>query len=228
MLVATRDHEPYAGPHHLAPGAPPRTMAARFTSGVQLLGSLIGIPLALIGGYSTYHANFSPEAKCQALRGNIISMLDRKADASTLRLLVHRDVVSFERDCGAVDAEAAAAFKSVLAAEKTPVTKTEHAERAAKPRKLETIAKAEPAPKLHESAPPKREAELDAAWLDSVRAALRDTASPVPAAAELTAPKLAAPMPAPIVVPAEPQLAAKATSRAPDHPVPPAPIPDAN
>jgi len=136
-------------------------MMSRFTGGVQLLGSLVGIPLALVGGYSTYHANFSPEAKCQALRGNIIAMLDKKADASTLRMLVHRDVVTFERDCGGVDAEAATAFKTLLVAEKAPalrgtaearvrhdappkVEKAEKVEKSSKPVVVEkTIAKAD-------------------------------------------------------------------------------------
>lgn len=119
MLTATRDHDPRMGVDHFGP--PPRTMFSRFTSGVQLVGSLIGIPLALVGGYSTYHATFSPEAKCQSLRANIIAMLDKKADASTLRMLVHRDVVTFERECDVIDADAVAAFKTLLVAEK-PVT----------------------------------------------------------------------------------------------------------
>ena len=50
-------------------------------------------------GYSIYKSNFSAEASCQALRANIITMLDKKADASTLRMLVQRDLVTFERDC---------------------------------------------------------------------------------------------------------------------------------
>jgi hypothetical protein len=100
---------------------------------------LVGIPLALAGGYSTYHANFSPEAKCQSLRASIVSMLDKKTDATTLRLLVQRDVVTFERECGAFDADAAAAFKTLLASEKTPAV----AHRAAPPAKIEKAAKVE-------------------------------------------------------------------------------------
>jgi hypothetical protein len=247
MLVATRDHEPHADARHFAPPVPPRTMASRFTSGVQLLGSLIGIPLALIGGYSTYHANFSPEAKCQALRGNIVAMLDRKADASTLRMLVHRDVASFEHDCGAVDAEAAAAFKTLLTAEQpahraAPV-KSAAAERPAKIEKVgkaekrEPPAKAEPVKKSQETvsakepAPAKDSARVDAAWLDSVRDVLRES-STRPLAAE-AAPEPAASMPPPIVVPAQAAPAndtatAAVLPAAPDHPVPPASIPNTN
>ena len=155
MLVATRDHDPHAHAVHFGPAMPRRSLAAHFTGAVQLVGSLVGIPLALIGGYSTYHANFSPEAKCQALRGNIVSVLDKKTDASTLRLLVQRDVVTFERECGAVDADAAAAFKTLLASDKAPAhrvalsTKVEKVEAvvaqpSAKVEKVEKVEKHEP------------------------------------------------------------------------------------
>jgi hypothetical protein len=121
MLTATRDDHTHGHTVHYGPHVPPRTLGARFTSSVQLLGSLVGIPLALIGGYSTYHASFSPEGRCQALRANIVSMLDKKTDATTLRLLVQKDVVTFERDCAEVDADAAAAFRNLLAADKPAV-----------------------------------------------------------------------------------------------------------
>ena len=165
MLVATRDHDPHAHAVHFGAATPPRSLASRFTSGVQLVGSLVGIPLALIGGYSTYHASFSPEGKCQALRANIVSMLDKKADATTLRLLVQRDVVTFERECGEVDADAAAAFRTLLASTKpaaatphvAPIAKVEKAE------KVETVmaqppAKAEKAERVEKREPVKREA----------------------------------------------------------------------
>jgi hypothetical protein len=113
MLVATRDHQPRTDLH--AGHAPPRSRLSRFTGVVQLLGSLIGIPIGLVSAYSVYHSNFSAEASCQSLRANIIGMLDKKADAATLRALVRRDVVSFERDCAAVDADAVTAFKTLLA-----------------------------------------------------------------------------------------------------------------
>lgn len=141
MLVATRDHEPHTGgARHFGPPPLPRTLVSRLTSGAQLVGSLVGIPLALAGGYSTYHANFSPEAKCQTLRASIVSVLDKKTDASTLRLLVQRDVVTFERDCGQVDADAAAAFKTLLASEKPVV-----AHRVVPPAKVEKVEKLETA-----------------------------------------------------------------------------------
>jgi hypothetical protein len=141
MLTATRDDGPHAhGAHaaHYGTHTPPRSLASRFAGGIQIVGSLVGIPLALIGGYSTYHSTFSPEGRCQALRGNIVSMLDKKADASTLRLLVQKDVVTFERECGEVDADAATAFKTLLAAEKPAA-----AHRIASPSKVEKVEKAE-------------------------------------------------------------------------------------
>lgn len=162
MLRATRDDHPHAHAVHYG-HVPPRTLGARFTSSVQLLGSLVGIPLALIGGYSTYHATFSPEGKCQALRANIVSMLDKKTDATTLRLLVQRDVVTFERECGQVDADAAAAFKTLLAAEKPAVAhRVMPPAKVEKSDKVETVAvqppaKVEKAEKVEKHEPVKRE-----------------------------------------------------------------------
>ncbi len=117
MLAARRDppfrsgaHEGshFSGAHapHATPGG------ARLMTALQVIGSLLAIPVGLASGYSIYYANFSPEANCQNLRAGIISMLDKNADASTLRLLVRRDVAAFEGACGAVDPDAVAAFKT--------------------------------------------------------------------------------------------------------------------
>jgi hypothetical protein len=147
MLVATRDHEPRADARHFGPIDPPRSLASRLTGSVQLLGSIVGIPLALIGGYSTWHTTFSPEAKCQSLRAGIVTMLDKKADASTLRMLVQRDVAAFQRDCAEVDPDAVAAFKSLLTAEKAPAARASAHAKAepAKPVSIKAEAvKAEP------------------------------------------------------------------------------------
>jgi hypothetical protein len=202
MLTATRDDQPHGHAVHYGHHVPPRTLGARFTSSVQLLGSLVGIPLALVGGYSTYHATFSPEGKCQALRANIVSMLDKKTDATTLRLLVQRDVVTFERDCAEVDADAAAAFKNLLASEKPAV-----AHRVMPPAKVEKTeavvaqppAKAEKTEKVEKREPVKREiVKRDAPAKD---AAPKD--APVKEAAVQTEPpkqQLGAP-PHPLVAP---------------------------
>ena len=227
MLTATRDYEPHSGgSNHFGHPTPPRTLVSRLTSGAQLVGSLVGIPLALAGGYSTYHANFSPEAKCQSLRASIVSVLDKKTDPSTLRLLVQRDVVTFERDCGQVDADAAAAFKTLLAANKTPavahraapVAKIEKAEKveavaAQPPAKVEKAAKAEKAEK-HE--PVKREAlkrdvpvkelSVKEATVESAKqlgAPPQPLAVPPPVAEQVTAPPLAVEKAA--VAPTEPE-----------------------
>ena len=260
MLVATRDHEPRANERHVAPVSS-RSRMSYFTGAVQLVGSLVGIPLALASAYSIYHTNFSLEAKCQSLRSNIVSMLDRKADASTLRLLIQRDIVSFERDCGDVDADAVAAFKTLLAAERTSPARHVEARqksesvavaasaKADAPAKIETTMKAA-APKKPQAVPAaaNRDAEatqeakpveasiirgsndaVDAAWVASVREALRESALRPQAsepAAEPPAP-VAAPMPLPIVVPSSNMSGqAAAAASKPDHPVPPAPIPN--
>ena len=94
----------------------------RVVSTMQIVGSLLAVPLGLASGYSMYRANFSPETTCQALRGNIIAMLDKSVDASTRRMLVRRDIAAFEESCGAVDPDAHAAFKALLALPPAPVT----------------------------------------------------------------------------------------------------------
>ena len=94
----------------------------RVVSTMQIVGSLLAVPLGLASGYSMYRANFSPETTCQALRGNIIAMLDKSVDASTRRMLVRRDIGAFEESCGAVDPDAHAAFKALLALPPAPVT----------------------------------------------------------------------------------------------------------
>jgi hypothetical protein len=129
MLVATRDpmlqpgpHDSSRPPHDPRHGlradpahAPPRT--ARFASLLQIAGSLMAIPVGLASAYSIYKANFSPDTQCQTLRTNIISMIDKKIDAPTRRMLVRRDVETFEKSCGSFDPDAKAAFVTLLAAE---------------------------------------------------------------------------------------------------------------
>ena len=150
MLVATRDDRVRQDTRHDAPqfgaAAPARSLSSRFTGSVQFLGSFVGIPLALLGGYATYSSNFSVEAKCQSLRTSIVSMLDKKADPSTLRLLMQRDVAAFQRDCGEVDPDAVAAFKNLLVAERAPAARPAKLESKTETVKAEPV-KAEPAPK---------------------------------------------------------------------------------
>jgi hypothetical protein len=226
MLTATRDDGPHAHAVHYGPHVPPRTLASRFTGAVQLVGSLVGIPLALIGGYSTYHATFSPEGKCQTLRANIVSMLDKKTDATTLRLLVQKDVVTFEQECGAVDADAAAAFKNLLASEKTtavahrvpPPAKVE-AVVAPPPAKIDKVEKVEAAAKIEKREPLKREIvkrEAPAKAIPSKETpATEATAKLEPPKQQLGAPPhpLVAPAAAEKAVVAPPQAAAAELSK---------------
>ncbi len=149
MLVATRDDRVRHDAPQFGPPEPGRSLSSRFTGSVQFLGSFVGIPLALLGGYATYSSNFSVEAKCQSLRTSIVSMLDKKADPSTLRLLMQRDVGVFQRDCGEVDPDAVAAFKNLLVAERPPAAwpvKAEPAPKADATAKAEAPKKPQPAP----------------------------------------------------------------------------------
>ncbi len=269
MLVARRDPF-HPGAHDassshgadVAGGGAPRL--ARTVSMLQVVGSLLAIPVGLASGYSIYHANFSVETTCQGLRANIVSMIDKSVDAGTRRMLVSRDVERFEQTCGATDPDATAAFKALLAADKpaAPVAAAVARRPDAPPKEL--VRKAEPpaqaTAKLPAAASPpatvvrRDPAVSDGQWLDAVRQALvvhgaepptADTARALvapaagpaqrPAQQEAVlppqAPAVAAPAPViSPVVPALPPAASVATPLAPqadpDHPVPPAAIPE--
>jgi hypothetical protein len=118
----------------------------RLVSTMQIVGSLLAVPLGLASGYSIYRANFSPETACQALRSNIVTMLDKNVDAATRRILVRRDVASFERACAAVDPDATAAFKTLLAAD-VATAAPKHAP------KVAPKTASMPAPKVHAAVP---------------------------------------------------------------------------
>lgn len=221
MLVARRDPfhagaQDASPPPHGAGQRAPRS--ARAMLALQLTGSLLAIPVGLASAYSIYRANFSVETACQSLRANIISMIDKKIDAGTRRMLVRRDVEAFETTCGGFDPDAEAAFKALLASGpktaalpavtvpspqaepdvKEPVRKVE-------PRPAATRKPAAPTPAAAAAAAPEpaqREAATsDARWLAAVREALVDR-EPAPAAA-------ATPQPAPVVA-AQPPAAPKA------------------
>ena len=187
MLTARREPVFHSGeqqPPHAAPASHAAHSPSfnRFMTVVQVAGSLLAIPLGLASGYSIYHSNFSAEARCQALRANIISMLDKSADASTLRMLVRRDVADFEHSCGTVDPDAVAAFKTLLASGKkvapvsAPVKEVAHEpvrrrhEEAKREVAKREVTKVAPAA---EAARERREAaSADAKWVASVREAL--------------------------------------------------------
>jgi len=153
MLVARRDPPFHVDAKDAAPlnphvYPPPRaSRTARVVTAMQLIGSLLAVPVGIASAYSFYRANFAPETTCQSLRSGIIALLDKSVDASTRRMLVRRDVQEFEKSCAAVDPDATAAFKSLLAAEKS----------AAAPAAAPTAAPPPAAPKVQrtETAPPK-------------------------------------------------------------------------
>lgn len=193
MLVARRDP-----PFHMdADNAPTNSSAypaakaqrlTRFLTAIQMVGSLLAVPVGIASAYTFYRANFSPEINCQSLRSGIVAMLDKSVDAATRRILVRRDVEAFEKTCAAVDPDATAAFKALLAVDKTvtpvaaaPVaSKAQHSETASK----ESARKAEPRPQVSAKQPATAAAPVvvestrrdsgisDAQWLDAVRQAL--------------------------------------------------------
>ena len=192
MLVARRDPPFHGDARDIAPvdieanpgSRPPRV--ARFVTVVQMVGSLLAVPVGIGSAYTFYRANFSPEITCQSLRSGIIAMLDKGVDASTRRVLVRRDVETFEKTCAAVDPEATAAFKTLLAVEKSPPVAVVVPAPKAQPNESapkETVHKAEPPqatskPAAVNTQPPavqnvRRDSpESDAQWLDAVRQAL--------------------------------------------------------
>jgi hypothetical protein len=249
MLVATRDPLLQSG----APDASRATRAAapRFAglmTGLQIAGSLLALPVGLVSGYSVYHANFSAEARCQNLRANIISTLDKSADASTLRMLVRRDVTAFEVSCATVDPDAVAAFRSLFAARPQPAKMPLAAPPAPAGREMQaTRATAQPPaakvkPAAAESVPDQHAATAsDAAWLAAVRHALVHSPDekPLPAASAADGkPPIHIPSrpasnelnenPNPVVAPVATVPGPPSTAPAPtapadaDHPVPPA------
>jgi hypothetical protein len=203
MLVAKRDPF-HPGPHDTpypesglrAPRAPG---FVRAMSALQMVGTLLAIPVGIGSGYSIYRANFSVETTCQGLRTNIVSMLDKSVDAHTRHALVRRDVEVFEQRCGGVDPDATAAFKALIASDhpaapaaaatvqrldvKPAAEQPKQAVRKIEPQRPESVTrKAEPkaGPKAEstgeigvESKPAQRDIALtDAAWLAAVRGAL--------------------------------------------------------
>lgn len=191
MLVAKRDPF-HPGAHDAsfshATGTAPHTGSAsrlaRAMSALQIVGTLLAIPVGIGSGYSMYRANFSAEATCQSLRGNIVAMLDRSVDAGTRHMLVRRDVETFENTCGTVDPDATAAFKTLLAADQTAAAATTATVQRAEPRPV--VRKVEPRSAVAAKQPaatntaPAAETEpvkydaapSDAVWLAAVRSAL--------------------------------------------------------
>jgi len=236
MLVARRDppfHMDADEAASIHPDGPPTSKASgftRFLAAVQIMGSLLAVPVGIASAYSFYRTNFSPETTCQTLRSGIISLLDKSVDATTRRALVRRDVETFEKTCAAVDPEATAAFKTLLTAEK-PATTPPAASAATEfvgSRPKETMRKVEPRPQatVKQSVPAtppavaeRRDAAVsDSQWLDAVRQALV-THKPEPKPTESAKPLAA---PAPTVRPAPQETTASAPAAVPAPAVAPA------
>jgi hypothetical protein len=249
MLVARRDPPFHPGAYDAAHalGVQAAPVHSRFMTALQIIGSVLAIPVGLASGYSIYHANFSTEAHCQGLRANIVSMLDKSADASTLRMLVRRDVAAFEQTCGAVDPNAVAAFKTLLAAGKAaPPDRLARAPAPQAKAAPAQPARVRPAPAVAAAKPARHDNASDVNWIATVRRALvrepvshgetaqpampRQAAAPphplgqliVPAVTQGTAAAAAPALPPPSSVANVP-----APANAQNHPVPPASIPDA-
>jgi hypothetical protein len=224
MLVAKRDPPFHVdaqdavradlGPY---PGGKASSLT-RFLTAIQMIGSLLAVPVGIASAYTFYRSNFSPETTCQGLRSSIVAMLDKGVDATTRRILVRRDVETFEKTCGAVDPDATAAFKTLLAVEKTTAPAVAEpaapkVQRSEAPPK-EPLRKAEPRPQVPvkqpvtspgsvTAEPARRDPGIsDAQWIDAVRQALVTHKDPVPAADAAKAAPVSAPAPAPAVRPA--------------------------
>lgn len=232
MLMARRDPPFHADAQRAAPAdfmAYPQAPAhrlTRFATVMQLLGSLVAVPVGLASVYSLYHATFSVEASCRSLRAGIVAMLDKSVDAGTRRMLVRRDVVTFEQTCGAVDPDATTAFKALLAAEKTAAAPMRVAAPVApKLQSSETppktpVHKAEPRPQQIAKQPPasatsaaaepvRRDPTVsDAQWVDAVRQALLTPSAEAPQPEADKAPMTPLPQPHQIALPASTPAAA--------------------
>ncbi len=214
MLVARRDPPFHTDADDVTPvnsgvySAAKASGVTRFVTAIQMVGSLLAVPVGIASAYSFYRANFSPEITCQSLRSGIVAMLDKSVDAATRRILVRRDVEAFEKACAAVDPDATAAFKALLAVEKTaaPVAAAPVAPKGQRSETASKEHKAEPrllmpakqpvtaaAPIVVEST--RRDPGIsDTQWLDAVRQALATRKEEI-AAPDATKPQ-SAPVPA--------------------------------
>jgi hypothetical protein len=189
---------------------------------LQIIGTLLAIPVGLGSAYTMYRANFTVEATCQSLRGNIVAMLDKTVDPATRHMLVRHDVEAFENNCRGVDPDATAAFKALLAADKSAVAAApvkpaeERAETVTRKADPRPVVAAKPAPAVAadktDAAATPRDNSSDAVWLAAVRQALvsrpvdakqdaKPDAGPAKAAAVTPRPAAEAVKPAPAVAP---------------------------
>ncbi|MDO8878558.1 MAG: hypothetical protein Q8M24_25320 [Pseudolabrys sp.] len=155
---------------------------SRVVTTAQIVGSLLAVPLGLASGYSMYKANFAVDTTCQNLRAGIVAMLDKNVDPATRRMLVRRDIATFEQSCGGFDPDAHAAFKTLLAVPAAaPATAAAPKLRSALPatdvaRKSEPKVETKSEPKTEPKTEPKPEAKPAAAAVAPAPVADSDTA----------------------------------------------------
>jgi hypothetical protein len=206
--------------------APQGSGLSRWVNVIQLVGALVAVPVGLGSAYSLYRTNFVPESACEGLRASIVAMLDKNVDAGARRVLMRRDVETFERTCATVDPEATKAFKELLMVEKKapalaaapPPAAPPKLERSVTPVKEvapKEVAPKEVAPKEvarkpearsqqvgKQAAPapaePARPEVSDTQWIDAVRQAMAKHHEQAPA----EAPKALGTLPPPVARPA--------------------------
>jgi hypothetical protein len=191
MLVASRDpSHPVA--HDVSTSHGIASRFGRAMGAVQIIGTLLAIPVGIGSAITMYRANFSVETTCQSLRGNIVAMLDKSVDATARHMLVRRDVETFEGLCRTVDPDATAAFKALLAADKSAAPVAPAAARRIEPKPETVTRKAEPRlDAVTKEAPVKSSVAAsgaastqgdasDVIWVDAVRRALATPATDAP------------------------------------------------
>ena len=97
----------------------------KFTTALQIVGAVLGIPAAAGGTYSVYRSYFASNADCASLRSSLLGVMDRAIAEDSRRALMKKDVAQFSQKCGAGDPDAMAVFTMAMqpadAAKATPV-----------------------------------------------------------------------------------------------------------
>jgi hypothetical protein len=97
----------------------------KFTTALQIVGAVLGIPAAAGGTYSVYRSYFAANADCASLRSSLLGVMDRAIAEDSRRALMKKDVAQFSQKCGAGDPDAMAVFTMAMqpadAAKATPV-----------------------------------------------------------------------------------------------------------
>jgi len=204
MLVANRDPH-HSGVHDISlRGSVSAPRFAQAMSVLQIVGTLLAIPVGLGSAYTMYRANFTPEVTCQSLRSNIVAMLDKSVDAATRHMLLRRDVEAFESACRSVDPDATAAFKALLVADKAAAPVKAANTKPAETRPPVAVKQTAAAPAVVKAEVPSavHDASSDAVWVAAVRQALVNRPTETKPATEQV--KAAAVTPAPVVEPMKP------------------------